>query len=125
MVLILMEVAEEEKDFIATLNRKQLKRGKQSDGTDMPLYAPGSRQPSAPGKITLFDKGDFHRGIDPLFKGQAGFEMDSSDSKTAKLIERYGEHILGLTEESQKRLSKHLLPKLKFKILDRLRYAAT
>ncbi len=96
------------REFISNLNRKQLKDGQKADSSDMPNYVGNSRQPSAPGKITLFDTGDFHEGIEPLID-DIGWEMVGLDEKTTILVSKYGD-ILGLTEESKKLLREKLLP---------------
>ena len=103
------------KDFIAELNRQQLMKGQKGDGSDMPNYVANSKQPSAPGKITLFDKGDFHAGVDTLF-GDEGFDLVGLDEKTWFLVKRYG-NILNLTDESKQKLRERLKPSLLKRIL--------
>jgi hypothetical protein len=101
--------------FIVELNKEQLMKGQKGDGTDMPNYVPNSKQPSAQGKITLFDKGDFHSGIDALF-GEEGFDLVGLDEKTWFLVKRYG-NILNLTDESKQKLRERLRPSLLKRIL--------
>lgn len=107
---IVKEEAIKSREVIAKLNREQLLEGKRSDGADMPDYVPDSKQPSAPGKITLFDTGDFHEGIEPMFS-QEGIEMIGVDDKTPFLIAKYPE-ILGLNKESRIKLVAHLKPRV-------------
>lgn len=56
-------------------------------------------QPTA--RVTLRDEGDFHRSFYVEFQTD-GFEMKASDYKTPKLINQYGEEILGLTDDNFK-----------------------
>lgn len=108
---IIREEVIKEQSFIAELNREQLMNGIKGDGSDMPLYSPRSKQPNAPGKIVLFDLGDFHAGINPLFE-EEGFEMISTDSKTEILKEKYEESILDLTQESIDKLKERIRPNI-------------
>lgn len=105
-----------ERDFIATLNRTQLSRGTKADGKDMPDYVDGSNAPMAPGKIELFDTGDFYEGIDVLFE-DVELNLVGTDVKTDFLVAKYGE-ILGLTEQSIKRLQIRLERRMKVRILN-------
>lgn len=108
---ILQEEAMAQKPFIADLNRKQLKAGRRGDGKPMPKYVKGSKQPSAPGRITLFDKGDFHAGIEPIIEDD-GIDIISTDEKGEFLIPKYGEEILELDDKSIQRLVKKMTPGL-------------
>lgn len=98
--------AKKHADYIAELNREQLLRGEKGDG-NMPNYKPNSKQPSAPGKITLFDKGVFHNSITTEISNE-GYENQSSDEKS-KYLMKYG-NILSLNQESKEKLRKRLMP---------------
>lgn len=108
---ILREEVAKEREFIEQLNREQLKEGKRGDGKDMPDYVPNSKQPSAPGKITLFDIGDFHQGITAIFDNEGG-EIYSTDDKGRFLVPKYGEAILKLTNENWKRVLERVQPRV-------------
>ncbi len=110
------------RDFIADLNRQQLLRGQKGDGSDMPDYAEGSKQPSAPGKITLFADGLFQGGIEPLFDNEGNFQNISTDRKTPFLIAKFGEEILDLTKESEELLRERTLPNIINKINEQARF---
>lgn len=112
---IVKEVLMSEEAYISELVRKQLQSGIKGDGTDMPNYVPNSKQPSAPGKITLFDTGDFYAGIEPLF-ADTNFSLTDIDDKTGFLVAKYGE-ILGLNKESLQVLYDRVRPKIKNRIL--------
>lgn len=116
---IIREEVINNQEFIADLNREQLMNGIKGDGSDMPLYSAKSKQPNAPGKIVLFEFGDFHAGINPLFEDE-GFEMISTDSKTEILTERYGESILDLTQESIDKLKDRIRPNIIIKLKELL-----
>jgi hypothetical protein len=55
--------------------------------------------------FTLFDKGDFHKGMLVRLEGDLAL-INSSDSKTGDLTSRYGEAILGLTSEETEQVVK-------------------
>lgn len=116
---IISEELESEKEFIADLNREQLRQGTRPDGTDMPNYVKGSKQPSAPGKITLFDKGKTHKGITPIFK-KDHIDYDNTDPKSKYLIGRVVPPLLGdwmgLTRDSMDKLAVKTLPGIKKRI---------
>lgn len=116
--LIIKQEALEQSDFIAKLNRNQLSRGQKGDGSSMPSYVTGSKQPSAPGKITLFDHGPFHAGIEPIVSNDK-LEMVSIDKKVLFLIAKYGD-ILDLTNESQIKLRNKMIPGIRIKLKNRL-----
>ncbi len=107
---LLAEIVQEERNFIANLNREQLSKGDKADDSSMPRYVQGSKSPSSPGKITLFDTGEFHASIEPLFDDRQ-FELLSTDEKAEILVGKYGE-ILGLNEESLNLLAQRIKPKL-------------
>jgi len=100
--------------FIEEMNREQLLSGKKSTGEDMPDYVDNSKQPSAPGKITLFDEGLFHKGISSLFDNQ-GIELIGTDSKTGFLVAKYAE-ALGLIDTNIGRLQDRMIPGLLLQI---------
>lgn len=104
---IIREEAIKQRDFIAQLNRDQLLAGKRADGRDMPEYAASSQKS---GKITLFDEGDFHAGIDAVFEDDF-FNVVGTDFKTGFLIAKF-EESLGLNKESLNRLRSRMLPNI-------------
>lgn len=106
---ILRDAIIEHREFIAELNRQQLWMGERSDGTMLPFYKEGSKQPNAPGRIVLFDEGDFHDGID-ISIDDSSFEMVGVDEKTAILLHNYGQMILGLNEENINELRAKIKP---------------
>lgn len=76
-------------------------------GVDISDYAPYSPvtieikrlkgQPT--NRVTLRDEGDFERSFF-LEVGEKQFEIKASDFKTEDLVKKYGEQILGLTDEN-------------------------
>ncbi len=64
---------------LVQMNRAQLMQGINADGGSMPNYAASNKKKS--GKINLFDKGDFQRGITTMFDDQ-GLDMTSADDKS-------------------------------------------
>ena len=108
-LIVRSEVIKEQK-LIARMNREQLMSGTKADGSSMPNYVEGSRQPQAPGKIKLFEEGLFHEGIEPLFS-DLGVEMVGLDFKTEFLEPKYG-NILGLTSSNIKKLITIVRPRI-------------
>lgn len=105
---IIKDEAIDQTKFISQLNRDQLLLGQKGDGSAMPNYVEESVQPSAPGKITLRDKGPFHEGIEPMFF-DGGFDMVGTDRKTPFLVSKFG-NILDLTDESKQKLRERMIP---------------
>jgi hypothetical protein len=112
--IILREEALRHRVFIADLNRKQLRAGEKADGSDMPDYVADSKQPSAPGAITLFDEGDFHDAIDVMFSDE-GFDIVNDDEKAEFLLAKFGE-VLGLNQENRLLLRARMLPGLRQRV---------
>jgi hypothetical protein len=101
----------ESSEFIEELNRQQLSEGQRSDGSTLPDYSPTSVNlfGKQPGPIKLFDEGDFYDGINVnVFDDE--FRLDGEDEKTSMLIARYGDMILGLTEENKQVLIDYIRP---------------
>lgn len=99
---VFKEELRNQREFIAQLNREQLSKGERADGTNMPEYVEDSRQPSAPGPVTLLETGEFYEGIEPMFS-ESQFDLTSTDDKTPFLESKFGA-IFGLTDESLQRL---------------------
>jgi len=81
---------------IEELNREQLRKGERVDGSKLPNYAPSSFPKTGP--IKLRDTGSFYRGI-TAETAPTALTIEGQDSKSAKLIARYGD-VIGLSEES-------------------------
>lgn len=50
-------------------------------------------------RVTLYDEGDFHASF-RVIAGDTSFLIDATDFKTESLIAKYGEQILGLTDDN-------------------------
>lgn len=102
----------ENAELIENLNRDQLSEGLRSDGSVLPDYSPVSvLMGKPPGPIRLFDEGDFYEGINlSVFDDTIRFEGE--DPKTEMLMSRYGNMILGLTEESKQELINIVKPRI-------------
>ena len=109
---IAIEEFKKESVLMSDLNRNQLLSGTDALGQPMPNYVSISRKR---GRTTLFDEGDYHMGIKPLFDNE-GVNMISTDRKFAFLDPKYNT-ALGINENSQQ----ILIEKTKPKIIDRLR----
>jgi len=125
---LLLAVIIESEAAIADLNIEQLQAGIRSDSSPIePPYTPLTvaikkvkGQPFD--RVTLRDEGDFYQGIKiEVFQNE--FRLIGTDNKTFKLESKYGEAILGLTQENRIRLIEEiLLPGLVDKIRDILYY---
>lgn len=104
---IIEEEAVKQQSFIADLNRQQLLSGKKADGKNMPNYAASSKKS---GKITLFERGDLHEGIEPMFI-DGGFDNISTDEKFDFLKIKFPESF-GLNLDSQKKLRARMMPNI-------------
>lgn len=101
------ELLEQNAHRIEDLQTEQLWQGIDSEGKPItPAYSPFTVQiKKAKGqptdRVTLKDEGDFYRGMF-LSGGNAGnYAIGSKDQKTKKLQTKYGEEILGLTDDSK------------------------
>ena len=109
---IAIEEFKKEDALMSDLNRSQLLSGTDALGNPMPNYVSTSRKR---GRTNLFDEGDYHQGIKPLFD-DVGINMISTDRKFAFLDPKYNT-ALGINENSQQ----ILIEKTKPKIIDRLK----
>ena len=92
------ESIEAHSNEIADLNTEQLNKGLKADGGTTGDYAnigyKGRLRP-----VDLYDTGDFHKSIHAKAFKKA-FEIVATDEKTDKLQDRYGDDILGLTDQN-------------------------
>lgn len=87
------------------LNIAQLDRGERADGSSLPNYSPNSVAffGKRPGPMNLHHTGRFWQGITAIVDDD-GVEFVGKDIKTAMLQLRYGDDIIGLSEESNDEL---------------------
>jgi len=109
------ELIEENAAMVEDLQTAQLEAGIDSEGEKItPAYSVNTvaikkakGQPHD--RVTLKDTGAFHRAMF-LSGGQAGqFSVGNSDPKAAKLEDKYGPEIFGLTDGSKQELIDGLL----------------
>ena len=107
-------------------NTAQMNAGKRADGSEItPEYAPLTiaikQIEGKPLFPTLKDRGDFHSSVVARLTGSKSFEMMATDPKTEALMIRYGEEILGLSEENLEEFrSAYLKPDLQQKARETL-----
>ena len=82
-------------------NIEQLQSGERSDGSALPDYSIGSVKVygKPEGAMTLKDTGAFHKSI-TLTPGATSATIAATDPKTDMLKDRYGDEIIGLSEEN-------------------------
>lgn len=106
---IIKEIILENEAFIIDMNAEQqlFEQGINALGVHIADYAPYSpitieikRQKGQPtNRVTLRDEGDFHSSF-YVVAGDEQFEIKAGDWKTEKLMQLYGDEILGLTNEN-------------------------
>lgn len=115
-----IEAFNKTEDTYTELNLIQMLHGKTRDGQPIgeyhsEVYAQAkNRYNPLPGfgVVDLRITGAFYGGVFARIQGQSIF-MNSSDFKTPKLLNKYGERIFGLTEESkQKYINEFFQPAL-------------
>lgn len=103
---LVVNEAHAEEDEILRLNLDdQLSAGQDSTGRQIePEYTEYTKslkelkgQPTD--RVTLYDEGDFYRGFNVERLGNKLY-TDSTDKKTEKLVEKYGEEIFGLAPDN-------------------------
>jgi hypothetical protein len=106
---------EQTKESIADLNASQLAQGIRSDGSKItPEYSTLTielklGQPGLSGivdRVTLYNEGNFYRGITVTNITPSTYDITSTDWKTKKLEDKYGVKILGLTVENRSQYAK-------------------
>ena len=120
---VLVEVLNSNEKSIIKLNTQDqlFKKGIDSRGKVIePAYAPSTikrkkRKGQPSNRVTLKDTGDFYSDMD-IDYGQKDFTMINYDDKYKDLRKKYGEDILGLTDESIEKLRDILRVKLFQKI---------
>lgn len=103
------EAVEQNQEVILEKNRWQLEElGMNSLGISIDSYRPYApltvqlkKEKGQPfDRVTLKDTGAFHKSFFLVFT-PVGFSISARDSKTESLVDKYGESIFGLTEESR------------------------
>lgn len=119
-------IVEDNKQSILDLNREDqlFDRGVDSDGKRLREYSPLTKaikrgKGEVFNRTTLLDTGAFYGAFDLLNRGRS-FSIFSKDSKSADLVEEYG-NIFGLTKENTKRVDEEILrPKVNQYVIDNL-----
>lgn len=125
--VIVKKLVSKDSDDIVDFNtdNQLFDKGINNDGTDVePAYTKLTvsikKQKGQPtNRVTLKDTGSFHKKFF-LDAEKDGFRIDSTDSKTDDLVEKYGKKIFGLTDNSKGKVSlllkKDLIKQLKKKL---------
>lgn len=104
MTGLVVGAMEENPDELVDMNRKQMDDGTLKTGSPItPDYTPLTKflkaQKGQPfDRVTLQDTGSFKSRMMLKIQGES-FDIVSDDSKTGKLLSKYGENIFGLTDE--------------------------
>lgn len=117
---VIEEVLIESTGQMADLNAEQINQGVKADGSQMPDYSFRSvfQYGKPPGPIKLRDTGAWQQGLYARVAGDK-IEFSSSDGKNDKLIDRYGNQIVGLSEKFKAEVIRESIrPGVKQKIFD-------
>jgi len=114
------KIIKAKEQFILNLNRNaQLMQGIDSKGDKIaPEYKPFTVQikqliGQPYDRVTLFYSGKFYAKFKIIYNKDMSFEIISTEQKTPKLMDKYGDDIFGLTKENQQILNeKIILPEL-------------
>jgi hypothetical protein len=115
-----------EDEFAKNLNRSQLIDGENINGTSIePAYtrftvSEKKRKGQIFDRVTLKDTGDFHKSF-TVKASSDSFVINATDPKTNKIQRKYGDKILGLSEENKalfglRGLQRQLIQQIKKKI---------
>lgn len=118
------EVVLSMQEELAELNREQLREGERSDRTKIrpkytkkyQAYKTRKKGYTLDGTPNLMNEGNFYKGFVTRIKGVNKYSIDSNDSKTSKLVDRYSYLIFGLTNESKY----FIQPKVQTKLVERI-----
>ena len=111
---MMKEVFKDIAPVVEDLNIEQLNRGERADGSSLPNYSIVSvtKFGKTPGPMNLHDRGPFWQGI-TLEVHDDGVELVGKDFKTDMLQLRYGDEIIGLQEDNQRKVEQdYLKPEL-------------
>lgn len=109
IIKVIEEVVRENDNIILDMNAEDqlFQKGITRKGVEIASFAPYAPltieikklkgQPTS--RVTLRDEGDFHRSFYIEYQAD-GFQIKASDWKTGDLMFRYGEEILGLTDDN-------------------------
>lgn len=109
IIKIIEEIIRENDNIILDMNVEDqlFQKGITRKGEEIASFAPYAPltielkklrgQPTS--RVTLRDEGDFHKSFYIEYLGD-GFQIKASDWKTEKLMFKYGDEILGLTDDN-------------------------
>ena len=110
----ILDILAENEKLLTDLNRAQLMEGTDSENSQLKeyrseTYARMKASLNPKGVTDLRLSGDFHRSFVAITE-KFPVLFAASNSKTDKLVNKYGENIFGLDEESQNILAKTIQP---------------
>lgn len=108
------QAMEKNKDVFEDAQLVQFDSGKNADGRSRGTYRPFTKlkkrmkgQPTD--RVTLKDTGSFYNKTKAVRRGKS-IELKSTDSKTDEIIDKYGEKVFGLDEQTMSLL---VIPRIK------------
>lgn len=110
---IVIELCKDRRAMIIKMNVDEMYGGVDAEGADIsPPYRPSTirrkRRRNQPyDRVTLRDEGDFHGSVEIEFR-DGEFELVSRDQKAKYLQRKYGDDILGLSEDNVEKLTNDL-----------------
>jgi hypothetical protein len=105
---------------IAEWNRQQLQEGEKADGTGLPDYSRTSVEiyGKEPGAIKLFDTGAFYESIEAVIVDDViaivsnPIKRDEITGRITNLKEKYGNEIIGISDEHMEELRAQVKAKI-------------
>ena len=123
---IVFDVIVKQENYILDLVRdEQLYQGLKADGSQIrPAYTPTTKaikrakgQPTD--RVTWRDTGKLYKSLQ-LKTGMNEFEIEALDSKIGKLTRKYGNDVLGLTDDSIAEITNFIRPLVINELLEKL-----
>lgn len=93
------EYVRDNKEFVVELNRQQLRQGIKSDGAEVTPYYKNFNYKRREKPVDLYLQGDFYRSFRVVLADD-GFYIEARDSKTDRLLKKYGAEVLGINFKS-------------------------
>lgn len=105
MLEVLRQIVRDNEKLIIDANRLQLMEGRGSSGELLePEYTEKTARKKGQRNPNLYDTGQFQNNF--FLVDEAPLIIFSYDEKASLLVQKYGEHIFGLTPDNAKELAK-------------------
>lgn len=117
---VVFAVIDKESELLEDFNKKQLRQGLRSDGSEITPYYRNILYKGRIKPVDLRNTGAFYESITVTVLDNS-VEYNATDSKTEELQAKYGTKILGLSSENKRLFFKRMIPIINKDILDYLK----